>query len=299
MIKTITITSPLPLAFETMRTYDGRIRAFDQHLSRLIRSCEILRKSVGGSRGALLSERERERLHSQVKERCLHELTQRLDLSLLRQPKMILLEQVVRCYLSIDLDISVQVNALDLSYVSSSRSLKSVYDPLGYSAEAKHTARESWQRLIESLRCDELLLCDLEGYPLESSHSNFWRLERLAHEESILLKLQRRELAPLRGLRWFTPEANGSCLPGITRSILIDLFRKYGAEVIETKLPLVGTTETERTTYYLSSTLKSLSWIREIDDHQFTAPRFNHHLLQWVEVRLRELSLWGDVHPSK
>ena len=199
-------------------------------------------------------------------------------------------ELVIRCYLSMSLKLSVTVTPLDPTYINRSRALCRTHAPLDYDSRAKHTSRGSWDTLVERSTCDELLLCDDSGSPLESNNANIWSLELKEPLELIEERLKGFSSGMMRGLVWKTPPLNGQILPGITRALLLKYFRSEGALVYEETLPSLKDKSLDRTeiAFYLSSTLKSLSWVSAIDHRHFNELRINPAIFSAVEHYLSQ-----------
>ena len=269
-----------PIAFETLRTYQGRPRALHLHLERLLSSCERIRYQVKCSTPQITDEKKRS-----LFERAKSLIDEALRPSKLRIEERIE-ESVVRCFLTVNLELSVKRNRLDHSYVNRSRSLVCVYAPLSYDPRAKHNSREEWDIILRDSVHDELLLCDLDGCPLESNNANFWSLQLKAPIEVIHQRLIKGGPQSMDGLVWSTPPLERALLPGITRALLLHHFKEEGAEVREMDFPHLKTKREQThgdTYFYLSSTLKSLSWVKQIDQVPFQEPIFNQAIFRSVE----------------
>jgi branched-subunit amino acid aminotransferase/4-amino-4-deoxychorismate lyase len=105
----------------------------------------------------------------------------------------------------------------------------------------KHGSRAGWILASRRLNADEVIFVDDDGHILEANRSNVF--------------------AVIEGeLR--TPPLDGHALEGVTRGALIDAARQAGIDLREVPVPLSATFDE----FYLSSTLKELSPVDQLDD---------------------------------
>ena len=289
-----------------MRTYQGRIRAYKLHLKRLFRSWTLIHRTT--LLADPLIESRFEAIEYTLKKYIegfglsvsdvLNEIS--LDHDYKSQKKQVQLEQVVRVYLSSNLELDVKMSPLDQSYVNRSIELKSTSIRPVYPPAAKQSDRQAWFDACQQLNCDEILLCDPRGIPLESNNSNLWSLELLCTPEALQQSLIQEDPYPLKNTIWRTPPADGQILVGVTRTLLIDILKSLGAQVqcqtfgvisysskfnSENKSILV---QPQVYTYFLSSTLKSLSWVNKIDNKIQRQPPFLSELYSLIEKKLSQ-----------
>ena len=295
-----------PNVFETMRTYQGRIRAYELHLKRLFRSWTLIYRTT--SLADPLIESRFKNIEYTLK-KYIEELGLSvsdvlngicLDHDYKDQKKQVQLEQVVRVYLSSDLELEVKMSPLDQSYVNRSIELKSTSIRPVYPPAAKQSDRQAWFDACQQLKCDEILLCDPRGIPLESNNSNLWSLELLCTPEALKQSLMQQEPYPLKNTIWRTPPADGQILEGITRTLLIDILQSLGAQVhCQTFEPIAHSADfnsgnksmivqPQLCAYFLSSTLKSLSWVNKIDNQRQRHPPFLSELYSLIEKKLSQ-----------
>ena len=253
------IKDPLsPTVFETMRTYNGRVRAFDLHFNRLIESWRLINKQTPSASSI-----------STIRNKITNEISENLIGYGYLTPKKAFTnhpnnqEQAIRAYLSAELEISVEHSELDQTYIHRSCSIMTTHIPSAFPLAAKHIARQPWEQARHQLKCDEILLCDLTGAPLETNHSNFWILEMDCSPQECLAQLSINAQYPLRHLRWYTHPADGQILSGVTRQLTISILKTLGAQVFEQKNEPLKTGQNQ--VYLLTSTLKSISWVKSVD----------------------------------
>ena len=290
-----------PFVFETLRTYHGKIRAFKKHMKRLFNSWFLMNQNQTSSLNQLRDQFAA--IEKQILKHCESKLIfyEQSD-SLVDQARD---EYVIRVYLSHALDVEIQVNPLDLNYINRPTSLKhSNLKPI-YPPAAKHTDRKSWLRACRQLQSDEIILCSPQGFALETNNSNLWALELTCTASEFQEQLTNSLVQPLKQTKWYTPSANGQILPGITRSLLIKVLQDLGAEVDDQavlcmqghsnplKRPVdhtrdlpVSLLRAQAYAYFLSSTLKSLSWVQTIDDIEQARPSFLSELYSLIENEL-------------
>lgn len=297
-----------PRAFETMRTYQGRVRALSLHLERLFRSWRAL-FSVTGS---ILNSHEERYILQQIDHQLeswgvprsapLTVSTRGVSISNHIPIAPVAQEQVIRCWLDEHKSVTLERSKLDRDYVG--RPIHVGLSRLPFEATlprvAKHDARQAWNELARESQVDELLFLEPQygQWVLEAHNSNVWMMtcssQTLSTIEESLVSGQG---SPLRGTVWSTPPLNGMCLGGVTRLLICDLLRRTGAEVIEESIepPMItrepGTLGVDHTKqerfYYLSSTLKSLSPIYRVDQIDLVRPHFDRALCAWVDQGLR------------
>ena len=289
-----------------MRTYQGRIRAYPLHLKRLFKSWTLM-YHTGSSTDPLVYARFETAKHKL--KNSLEELGLSvsgilngicLDHDSKDQKKQVQLEQVVRVYLSSNLELEVKMSPLNQSYVNRSIELKSTSIRPVYPPAAKQSDRQAWFDACKQLKCDEILLCDPRGIPLESNNSNLWSLELLCTPEALQKSLMQEDFCPLKNTIWHTPPADGQILEGITRTLLIDILQSLGAQVhCQTFEPIAHSADfnsgnksmivqPQLCAYFLSSTLKSLSWVNKIDNQRQRHPPFLSELYSLIEKKLSQ-----------
>ena len=290
-----------PLVFETLRTYRGNIRAFEQHMKRLFNSWCLINHYQTSSMNQFRDQFTA--IEKQILKLCeskLHSFKQ--SNSLVDQ---VWEEYVIRVYLSHTLEVEIQFNLLDLNYINHPISLKHSNLKTIYPPAAKHTDREAWLRACRQLQCDEIILCSPQGFALESNNSNLWALELNCTVSELQEQLTSNLVQPLRQTKWYTPSANGQILPGITRALLLKILQDLGAEVDDQAVlsmrshsnPLkrtenhtqdlqVSLFRPQTYAYFLSSTLKSLSWVQTLDDVEQARPSFLSELYSLIENEL-------------
>ena len=295
-----------PNVFETMRTYQGRIRAYQLHLKRLFRSWTLIYRTTSLV-DPLIESRFEEieyRLKKYIEELglsvsdVLNEIGPDHDYK--DQKKQVHLEQVVRVYLNSNLELDVKMSPLDQSYVNRSIELKSISIKSVYPPAAKQSARQAWFDACQQLKCDEILLCDPQEIPLESNNSNLWSLELLCTPEVLKQNLMQQDLYPLKHTIWRTPPADGQILEGITRTLLIDILQSLGAQVHDQTFDPISHSadfssrhksmlvQPQVHAYFLSSTLKSLSWVNKINNQRQKQPAFLSELYSLIEKKLSQ-----------
>jgi branched-subunit amino acid aminotransferase/4-amino-4-deoxychorismate lyase len=253
------VKEPLsPTVFETMRTYNGRVRAFDLHFNRLIESWKLINKQTPLASTISTIRNKTTKLISKNKLSYGYFTPEK---NLTNHPFN--QEQAIRVYLSAELELSVEFSDLDQTYIHRSCSIMTTHIPSLFPLAAKHIARQSWDQVRHELKCDEILLCDLAGAPLETNHSNFWILEMDCSPQECLAQLSVNTPYPLRHLRWYTHPADGQILSGITRQLIITIFKTLGAQVFEQRSAPLKTDQDQ--VYFLTSTLKSIAWVKSVD----------------------------------
>ena len=294
-----------PVVFETMRTYQGRVRAYELHLNRLLNSWTSLYQPYTSTELALQGNFEElaKQLQAQLESEGLktrHSIA--ITPSSYKLSRSRDTEKVIRVYLNQDLDLEIQVSSLDQSYVNRPIELKSSELRPVYPPAVKQNDRQLWRDTCRKLNCDEIILYDSQGLPLESNNSNLWGLTLLCTPDNLHEKLRLKTRYPLHGTLWRTPPADGQILPGITRHLLIDIFKSLGAQVHcepfqrFSERPAAKSTTLDNTNcilaqsqnyaYFLSSTLKSLSWVKMIDMQPQVKPPFLSDLYSLIEQRL-------------
>jgi branched-subunit amino acid aminotransferase/4-amino-4-deoxychorismate lyase len=136
----------------------------------------------------------------------------------------------------------------DPDYAGRPVSLATLVDPPapGLPGSVKHTNRARWTLAARALGANEVLLVDAERRVLETSNSNIWALiDGTLH----------------------TPPADGRILAGITRMQLLAAARRAGMDAREqtwrVDAPVQG--------LWVSSTLKELAPVRQLDGHPVAA----------------------------
>ena len=311
-----------PRALETMRTYHNQVRALHPHLERLFKSWRLLMSAhhnftFSSAQQAYITQKIYGQLKSWGISAYKDDVSSHIDSpqnarivnadsTMLNTSKS---EWVIRCWLDFNGELEMTKSPLNFDYVGCLRSVASVQLPLNQylPQNAKHDQRHEWNTLAQQLDVDELLLCDAMGMVLESHNSNFWLLECHAQLDELLFKrrLLNRDPQALRDTYWVTPPLDGSCLPGITRSMLVQLFEDAGAQVyferVDLKIPQKyhekheSTVEDVTHDYYLSSTLKSFSPISSIDHCVLQRPVWDQELCAWVDDQLSTHHLWGHL----
>ena len=299
-----------PVVFETMRTYQGRVRAYELHLHRLFNSWTLFNRSEL-TPNVMLQQRF-DQLGKELQDRLeqVGLITDHSPISSASRPyrvsQPIKTEKVVRVFLNLDLNLEILISNLDHSYVNRSIDLKvSDLQPV-YPPVIKQNDRQLWQDTCRKLNCDEIILCDPQGLPLESNNSNLWGLTLLCTPDTLCKRLSLKTRYPLRDTIWCTPPTDGQILPGITRSLLIDIFKSLGAQVrcepfqdfqarpLFRSISLQDDTncslaQSQNYAYFLSSTLKSLSWVKMINLYPQIKPPFLSDLYSLIEDRLSQL----------
>lgn len=274
-----------PRAMETLRVRNRRVRALYLHMRRLKSSWKLLAQANAVSSPSEL-------MLDQLDQRIQAELTLR-GYHYGKQPDFIAnscvtQDEVLRIWLSLSGELTLQTSTLDPKYISIPRTVATVYlsDPHHLPRTAKHDQREHWNRAAHAHQVDEVLLADSQGFQWEAHCSNLWAFDLSTWRTSLQVNFDQYTL-PLKGTRWLTPPLEGLCLPGITRELLLVQLRNWGAHVIETplKLPLTTLTDTEEHewVYYLSSSLKTLSWIDKLDGVPQPERQFNTQLLSFID----------------
>ena len=253
--------------FETLRTYNGQLRAFELHFRRLLNSWTLLHRKM--LRPPQINQIKL-KLHSELAKHSFWPIstlnTQHLGMKTRHT------EWIVRIQLTEDLTLDVSIKELDLNYVHKPCTLMSVYLSPQYPPAAKQTDRKVWTETCTVLGCDEILLCDSQGRPLETNNSIFWVLELECSTAQVIKQLSMNSTDPLKGLTWYTHPSDGQILAGVTRALLIPILSSLGAQVIEQPL---GPLHTQPQQYYfLTSTLKSISWVSMLDHHPHPPPSF-------------------------
>lgn len=72
------------------------------------------------------------------------------------------------------------------------------------------------------------------------------------------------------GGRWLTPPLDSGCLPGVTRALVIELFREIGEPVEESTLPMSGIGRVESA--FLTSSLREIQPVGSIDGRSLDLP---------------------------
>ena len=300
----------VPRALETMRTYHNQVRAFDLHLERLFMSWRLLMSPHHGFTFSTTQQAHiTKKIYRQLgywsisphKDHVLpgdvasHDQNDEIGCS-----KNASREWVIRCWLDFEGHLEMTKTPLDYDYVGCPRSVASIHLPFDpyLPRSAKHDQRRAWEHDAQQLNVDELLLCDAHGYVLEAHNSNFWVLEvsERLDQEQFTDALREKRKRPLQGTHWVTPPLDGTCLSGVTRALLIQIFKEAGAQVYFEHISLDGEkiygdfdlSKAKPVTQkpYLSSTLKSLSPIRSIDQHIIQRPEWDQALCAWVDDQL-------------
>ena len=300
----------VPRALETMRTYHNQVRAFDLHLERLFMSWRLL---MHPHHGFTFSTTQQAHITKKIyRQLGSWSISPHKDLALsdeVTSPeqygeigclKKTSRDWVIRCWLDLEGHLEMSKTPLDASYVGCPRSVASVHLPFDpyLPRNAKHDQRQAWERDALRLHVDELLLCDAQGYVLEAHNSNFWILEVSEDfdQERFSDALREKHTKPLQGTCWVTPPLEGNCLSGVTRALLIQIFKEAGAHVYCERISLDEEkiySDDDRSKAmpvnqksYLSSTLKSLSPIISINQHVVQRPKWDQALCAWVDDQL-------------
>lgn len=278
--------SPLePRAFETLRVYQGRVRAYQAHFDRLCSSWHLLCQANDRPIPT-------QGMKDQIQRGLLDEV-ERLALSWgdLQSPSSTLHpeNQILRLWVSLEGELSVTLRDLDSRYPCKNLSAATLYSPLPLHLpmNAKHDQRDQWDMSAKTLMVDELLLLGEEGEVLESHRSNFWALRRDSMSP-LLTRCSEHALQALRGTYWVTPPLDGRCVPGVTRALLIKTLQDLGATVVENP-HYFSVSGAHQWCYFASSSLKSLSWINTIntiDQLELSGYRL---LLEELDATLRTL----------
>ena len=300
----------LPRALETMRTYHNQVRALHLHLERLFISWQLLKCAHHEPNVSLTQQ-------THITKKIYHQLTS-WGISTQVNPQTLILrsphnlqskneldrppssEWIIRCWLDLQGELVMTRTRLNVDYVGCLRRTALVQLPVDsrLPPNAKHDQRQDWNDKAQQLDVDELLLCDSRGLVLESHNANFWLLECYDQVDAVSLRqrLVMNEPDALRGTLWVTPPLDGACLPGITRSLLVTIFKQAGGKLhferIDLKKPKNYHDEVKSSSkvrdhyYYLSSTLKSLSPVSEINRQLMNRPLWDQALCAWVDRQL-------------
>ena len=194
-------------AFETLRAYGGNLFEWDAHADRLDRTCRTLRMDHGLSRAALYG-----RIEDTLEANNFDDAYVRLSITRGVQPGKLTPQEPV------DPTVVVYASALPrggldgTSVWDAPATLETVETrriPDGsIPATAKtHNYLNGILARLELEEGDEALLCDYRGYVAEGTTSNvFFVAENGLH----------------------TPSTDGPVLPGITRSVVLDLAEEAG-----------------------------------------------------------------------
>lgn len=203
-------------AFETMRVYGGSVFAWDAHLDRLDRTCEILSMDHGIERDQL-----HEWVHLALEANEVSEAAVRLSITRGVQPGKLTPATTV------DPTVVVIVRPLerggtqgtstwsDPAQVRMVEVAKIPDEALPARAKTHNYLNGILARLELEEGDDEALLCDLEGNLMEGTTSNVFVVD----DGTI-----------------FTPSTAGPVLPGITRETVIDLAETLEISLEETTL---------------------------------------------------------------
>ncbi|MDF1860917.1 MAG: aminotransferase class IV [Verrucomicrobiales bacterium] len=80
------------------------------------------------------------------------------------------------------------------------------------------------------------------------------------------------------GGKWLTPPLSSGCLPGVTRSIVLQLAEEEGQAIEETDLPLSSIPAIEAA--FLTSSIREIQPVESIDAHTLLSPE-NPQLAAW------------------
>lgn len=290
--------------FETLRTYRGHLRAFDLHWKRFCHSWLLFNQEVLPSMVTIplvnfcnSQDAVQDRL-SAFKNELIDQLQNwsiklypdlKTSSSFSDRPNE--QEWIVRFSLDQNLKFKVTRSPLDLGYVNQSRTVKSIYLQSTYSAAIKCSDRGQWNEAVDALNCDEILLCDEQYRPLETNNSNIWSLHfSSTNSDLVMERFLNKQLLPLQGTIWTTPphtlDDKHLCLAGITRLLLTQSLKELGATV---KIQFISSVRSKidiPSAFFVSSTLKSLSWVSAVDDQEYVSLSFVPHLQNRLEEML-------------
>ncbi len=218
--------------FETLAAYGGRPFLADAHLARLRHAAHVLRlpcpedAALLGGIGAALAAN---RLHETAKARI------RIVLSSPGGAEPSWWVEATPPPPHPDTARTVTGPAFVRNERSPLVGLKSTQ--CGDSVLAQRTARETG--------ADEALFANTRGELCEGAWSN------------VFVRV---------GGRWSTPPLRSGCLPGVTRALVLDLFREHGLEAAETTLPIRQLDRVEAA--FLTSSLREIQPISSIDGRE-------------------------------